>query len=81
MEIYCGLCGQKAHQLFSHLREAHEMKPDRYAERCPGAPLISEDLTRYLAKERITATGEGLKKQLELFGVQFLTDNRSHQWS
>ena len=44
MEIYCGLCGQKAHQLFAHLRAVHELSADRYQERCPGAPLISEDL-------------------------------------
>ena len=72
MEIYCGLCGQKAHQLFSHLREVHEMGPDRYRQRCPGAPLISEDLAAYLKETRIEATDAGLKKRIELFGVKFL---------
>jgi len=74
MEIYCGLCGQKAHQLFSHLREVHEMGPDRYRERCPGAPLISEDLARYIRDNRIVATEGGLKRQVWLFGVEFLAD-------
>jgi len=74
MEIYCGLCGQKAHQLFSHLREAHEMGPDAYAKRCPGAPLISEDLTRYIRDNRIVATEGAPKKQVELFGVEFLVN-------
>jgi len=72
MEIYCGLCGQKAHQLFSHLREVHEIGPDRYRQRCPGAPLISEDLAAYLKETRIEATDAGLKKRIELFGVKFL---------
>ncbi len=74
MQIYCGLCGEKSHQLFSHLREVHEMSPDRYGERCPGAPLVSEDLAAYMREQRIVASDKGLKKQTELFGVQFLTD-------
>ena len=74
MEIFCGLCGQKAHQLFSHLREVHEMGPEKYRERCPGAPLISEDLSRFISESRITATEGGLKKQTELFGIEFLTE-------
>ncbi len=74
MEIYCGLCGEKSHQLFSHLREVHEMGPDRYGERCPDAPLVSEDLAGYIRESRIVASDEGLKKQTELYGVEFLTD-------
>jgi len=74
MEIYCGLCGQKAHQLFGHLHEVHEMGPDRYRERCPGAPLISDDLAAYLEETRIEATDAGLKKRVGLFGVEFLAD-------
>ena len=35
MEIYCGLCGQKAHQLFSHLRDVHEMSPDMATANIP----------------------------------------------
>jgi len=74
MEVYCGLCGQKAHQVFSHLREVHEMEPEKYAERCPGAPLISEDLASYIQESRIVATEGGLKRRAEFFGVEFLTD-------
>ena len=73
MEIYCGLCGQKAHQLFSHLRDVHEMGPDSYSKRCPGAPLISEDLGLYLKANRIVAGKDGLKVQIGLFGVEFLS--------
>ena len=74
MEIYCGLCGQKAHGLFNHLRQMHELTPDRYKERCKGAPLISEELAAYIRDARIETTEKGLKKQAELFGVEFLTD-------
>ncbi len=74
MEVYCGLCGEKSHQLFSHLREVHEMRPEKYQERCPGAPLISEDLAAYIREQRIVASDKGLKKKTELFGVEFLTD-------
>ena len=74
MEIYCGLCGEKSHQLFGHLREVHEMVPDRYGERCPGAPLTSEDLAAYVREQRIVASDNGLKKQTELYGVEFLTE-------
>lgn len=74
MEIYCGLCGQKAHQLLGHLREVHEMSADRYRERCAGAPLISEDLATYITESRIVATERGVKRQVELFGVEFVTD-------
>ncbi len=74
MQIYCALCGQKSHQLVGHLREVHEMSPDRYGERCPGAPLISEDLAAYIREQRIVASDNGLKKQTELFSVEFLTD-------
>ena len=72
MKVYCGLCGQEAHQLFSHLRTIHELKPYRYRERCPGAPLISEDLAEFLRENRVINTKYGLRKQLELFGVEFL---------
>ncbi len=56
MQIYCGLCGEKSHQLFGHLREVHEMGPDRYGERCPGALLISEDLAADMREQRILST-------------------------
>ena len=74
MEIYCGLCGQKADQLFAHLREVHEMSPDRYRERCQDAPLMSEDLAAYIRDARIVATEDGVKKQVQLFGVEFVTN-------
>ena len=74
MEIYCGLCGQKSHQLFTHIREVHEMKPDRYRERCPDAPLISEDLVSYILDSHILAAEDGLKKKVELYGVEFFVD-------
>ena len=74
MEVYCGLCGEKSHQLFGHLHEVHEMGPGRYRQRCPGAPLISEDLAAYLKETRIEATEAGLKKRTRLFGVEFLAD-------
>ena len=74
MEIYCGLCGKKAHQLFTHLRTVHEMKPEKYRERCPDAPLVSEDLARYLADQQVVPTEQGLKKRQELFDVDFFTD-------
>ena len=71
MRIYCGLCGEKRHELFSHLREVHEMEPDRYRERCPQAPLVSEDLARYIRRENVLATDEGIRKRRRLFGVEF----------
>ena len=74
MEIYCGLCGQKSQQLFLHLREVHEMNPERYTQRCPGAPLISDELAAYIKDKRITAAPGGVKKHVELFGAEFLTD-------
>ena len=74
MEIYCGLCGQKTHQLFSHLREVHEMGPEKYAQRCQGAPLISEDLAAYIWESRIVATKGGVKRQVQFLGVDFVTD-------
>lgn len=74
MEIYCGLCGLKSHQLFSHLREVHEMSPERYGERCSGAPLISDELARYIRENRVVSTPEGVRKHAGLFGVEFLVD-------
>ena len=74
MEIYCRLSGQKAHQLLSHLREVHQMRPDKYHERCSGAPVISEDLATYIKESRIVATQGGVKRQVELLGVEFVTD-------
>jgi len=50
------------------------MTPDSYQERCPEAPLTSEDLASYLTDNQITPDGEGLKKQDTLFGIEFLTD-------
>ena len=74
MEIYCGLCGDRQHQLFTHLRQVHEMTPERYTERCEGAPLVSDDLATYMRDSRIVATEDRLKRQVELFGVEFLAD-------
>ncbi len=74
MKVFCGLCGQQEHQFFTHLREVHEMKPDRYRERCQGAPLISDELAAYIRDKRITATPSGVKKHVQLFGTEFLTD-------
>jgi len=74
MEIYCGLCGLKAHQLFSHLREVHEMSPERYGERCSGAPLISDELAVYVQENRVVPTPQGVKKHTRLFEVEFLID-------
>jgi cobaltochelatase CobS len=74
MEIFCGLCGLKAHQLFSHLREVHAMGPDNYRERCPGAPLVSDELADYIRAERIVSTNSSIQRTMDLFGVQFLGD-------
>ena len=74
MEIYCGLCGEKAHQLFTHIRTVHEMKTPKYRERSPDAPLVSEELARYLADRQVVPTEQGLRKRLELFDVEFLAD-------
>lgn len=74
MKIFCGLCGSRHHQLLTHLRNAHEMSPDKYKDRCPGAPLISEDLAAYIHHSRIVATEDEIRKQVDLFGVGFLTD-------
>jgi len=74
MQIYCALCGQKEHELLSHLRQVHEMIPDRYRERCKDAPLISEDMAAYIRDTRLVATEDGVKKQVQLFGVEFVTD-------
>jgi len=71
MKVYCGLCGQKAHELFTHIREVHEMKPDRYQQRCPQAPLISEDLARHIREENIFFSCEGIRKRCSLSGVEF----------
>ena len=74
MEVYCGLCGHRAHELFSHIRTVHEMTADRYQERCPEAPLVSDDLASYMVDNQIVPDGEGLKRQVTLFGVEFLSD-------
>jgi cobaltochelatase CobS len=74
MEIFCGLCGLKAHQLFSHLREVHAMDPDRYGDRCPGAPLVSDEMADFIRSEGIVAADGALRKTVELFGVEFLGD-------
>ncbi|MFW6118823.1 MAG: AAA family ATPase [Planctomycetota bacterium] len=74
MEIYCGLCGKSGHQLFSHLREFHAMEPEMYSERCPGAPLISDEMADYLREERVKPAEGGLKKTVELFEVEFTVD-------
>jgi len=79
MEIYCGLCGQKEHQLFGHLREVHEISPDRYGERCKDAPLISEDMAAYIRDARLVATEDSVKKQVQLFGVEFVRDILARQ--
>ena len=74
MEVYCGLCGEKSHELFSHLKRIHEISPAHYRERCPGAPLVSEDLLSYMNSERIAPMGQSLKKTVDLFGLSFQTD-------
>mgnify|MGYP006280674709 CR=1 FL=1 len=74
MKIYCGLCGQKAHQLFTHVREVHELTPERYRERCPGAPLASEELVRYVQENAVQMTSEGPRKRVEMFGMEMMTD-------
>jgi cobaltochelatase CobS len=74
MEVFCGLCGLKAHQLFSHLREVHEMGPDKYRERCPGAPLISDELSDYIHSQGIVPADAGVQRTIALFGVEFLGD-------
>ncbi|MFW6119031.1 MAG: AAA family ATPase [Planctomycetota bacterium] len=74
MHVHCGLCGQKAHQLFEHVRELHSLSPEHYLERCPGAPLISEELAGYLAQTRIVTEDGRLRKLARLFGVEFTTD-------
>ena len=48
------------------------MGPDSCGKRCPGAPLISEDLSGYIKANRIVAGQDGLKKQAKLFGIEFL---------
>ena len=72
MEIYCGLCGEKAHQLFSHIKEVHEMTAERYQERCSGAPLVSDELTDYLQQNQVMPTEAGLRKKVQIFSVEFL---------
>ena len=74
MQVHCGLCGVTEHQLFTHLKETHELTPSRYAERCPSAPLISEDLANHIEQTEIVCTEEGLRQKVKLFGVEFLTD-------
>ncbi len=74
MKIYCGLCGHAAHELFSHIRDVHSMKPEKYHERCPGAPLISDDLLRYLRDNRVRMTDTGLRKEVTLFGLTLMAD-------
>jgi cobaltochelatase CobS len=74
MRIYCGLCGQKAHQLFSHVREVHAMGPEKYQQRCPRTPLVSDELAEFIRQHQIVATDEGIKKQTELYGVEFLAE-------
>ena len=74
MRIYCGLCGHKAHELFTHIREVHELTPERYAERCPGAPLASEELVEFVRENDVQMTEEGPRKQVEMFGFQVMAD-------
>ncbi len=74
MEILCGLCRLKSHQLFFHLREVHAMDPVKDRDRCPGAPLVSKDLAGRLREQRVVAAEDGLRRTTDLFGVEFLGD-------
>jgi len=72
MKVYCGLCGYAGHELFNHLRDVHDMTPDKYRERCPVAPLVSEKLLRYLSENKVQATEHGMKKHVSLFGFSMM---------
>ena len=74
MEIYCGLCGHKDHELFSHLRQVHEMSADHYRERCPNAPLLSDELADYMREQRVVPDEQRLRRQVALFGMEFMAD-------
>ncbi len=74
MKIFCGLCGYSGHELFTHVRNVHNLTPELYRERCPVAPLASEELIRYLHDNNVQATPAGIKKQVTLFGMQIMTD-------
>ena len=65
MEIYCGLCGHKDHELFSHLRQVHEMSADKYRERCPNAPLISDELADYMREQHIVPDEQPATRRAE----------------
>ena len=58
------------HHLFGHLREVHALTPEQYTERCPGAPLASEELVRFLQHESIAAVDGELRRNVELFGLE-----------
>lgn len=74
MKVYCGLCGFGAQELFSHLRGVHSMGPERYRERCPGAPLISEELGKYIRENNVQITEGTPRKEVTLFGLTLMAD-------
>ncbi len=74
MKIHCGLCGHKAHQLFTHIRQVHELTPDKYRDRCPGAPLASEELVDYVREHDVEMTEYGPRKWVAMFGFQMMAD-------
>jgi len=74
MKIYCGLCGHAAHELFSHIREVHSISPENYRQRCPGAPLLSETLSKYLRDNNVQITDRGALKEVTLFGLTLMAD-------
>ena len=74
MKVFCGLCGHKGHELFTHVRDVHELTTEKYRERCPGAPLASEQLVRFVRENGVQVTPEGSMKQVEMFGLQLMTD-------
>jgi cobaltochelatase CobS len=67
--VYCGICGHKAVQLYTHIAEAHALSITEYEKRCPKAPLCSEAFLKFTQEHDLQHDGTQLSMNKSLFGL------------
>ena len=70
-KIFCGICGKSDEvSLLRHIRDEHNLTPEAYQARCPGAPLFTAEFGEYLRDTGVHNQGGNVMRMHELFGVK-----------
>lgn len=69
--IFCGICGKSdSVSLIQHIRNEHSLSPEAYQQRCPNAPLLTEEFGRYIQHLHVHVDGDEVRAKHQLFGAK-----------